>query len=77
MHGQTVMIVPATVPGARVLRTHRADPETPIVISAEPSIVPRARTTPIVPDQITPEQVAQLRRENHSLRQELERVRAN
>jgi hypothetical protein len=77
MGGKTVMIVPATVPGATVLRTERAAPPTPIVVSAEPAVVPVARPTRLVSDVLTPEQVAQLRAENADLRQELERVRAS
>ncbi|MCU1589510.1 MAG: hypothetical protein JWP11_766 [Frankiales bacterium] len=70
------MIVPATVPDAQVLRMKPAEPEGPVVISAEPAPVPPARPVRIVPEQITPEQVAMLRRENHALRGELARARA-
>jgi hypothetical protein len=75
MGGQTVMIVPATVPSATVLRTERRAPAPPIVISADPDVVPVARPTRLVSEVLTPEQVAQLRAENADLRAELERVR--
>jgi hypothetical protein len=77
MGGQTVMIVPATVPGPTVLRTDRLAPPAPIVISADPARVPVAQPTRLVSDVLTVEQVAQLRAENADLREELERVRAS
>ena len=76
MGGQTVLIVPARVPHATVLRTERATPPAPIVISADPAVVPVARPTRLVAAVLTPEHVAQLRAENALLRRELERVRA-
>jgi hypothetical protein len=77
MGGQTVMIVPAAVPAARVLHTQRAEPESPILISAEPAVVPRARATRLVSAVLTPELVAQLRAENAGLREQLSRVRTD
>jgi hypothetical protein len=77
MGGQTVMIVPATVPSATVLRTERLEPARPIVISADPAVVPVARPVRLVSDVITPEQVAQLRAENADLRKQLNRVWAS
>jgi hypothetical protein len=77
MGGQTVLIVPATVPSATVLRTERAPAPAPTVISADPDVVPVAVPTRLVSDVLTPEQVAQLRAENADLRHQLERVRAS
>ncbi|MDT7537216.1 MAG: hypothetical protein QOI82_801 [Actinomycetota bacterium] len=77
MGGQTVMIVPATVPSATVVRRERSAPPAPIVVSADPDVVPVARPTRLVSEVLTPEQVAQLRAENSDLRAELERVRAS
>ncbi|MDT7571459.1 MAG: hypothetical protein QOE05_1633 [Actinomycetota bacterium] len=76
MGGQTVMIVPATVPCATVLRTERLEPAAPVVVSADPAVVPVARPTRLVSDVLTSAQVAQLRAENADLRAELERVHA-
>ena len=75
MGGKTLLVVPATVPDADVRRMPRAEVDRPVVISAEPAAVPVARAVRIVPDQLTVEQVDQLRRENVALRQELARVR--
>jgi hypothetical protein len=75
MGGKTLLVVPATVPDADVRRMPRVEPDGPIVISAEPAPVPVARAIRIVPDQLTVEQVDQLRRENVALRKELARVR--
>jgi hypothetical protein len=77
MGRNTVMIVPATVPSATVLRTERQAPPAPIVISADPDVVPVARPTRLVSDVLTPEQVAQLRAENADLRAQLESARAS
>ena len=77
MGGQTVMIVPATVPTATVLRTERLAPPAPIVISADPAVVPVAQPTRLVSDVLTPELLVQLRAENADLRRQLEGVRAS
>jgi hypothetical protein len=74
MGGQTVMIVPATVPSATVVRTEQVAPAPPVVVSADPATVPVAQPTRLVSDVITPELVAQLRAENADLRQQLQRV---
>ena len=76
MERKTVLIVPATVPDAAVTRLPRRDPEGPTVISAEPAPVPAATARPVVPEQLTAEQVRELRAENHALREEIERVRS-
>jgi hypothetical protein len=77
MGGQTVVVVPATVPSATVLHVEQHPPMAPIVISAEPGVVPAARPTRLVSDVLTPDQVAQLRAENADLRAELDRARAS
>jgi hypothetical protein len=75
MDGKTVMIVPATVPDAKVVRMHRAEPVGPVVSSAHPEPVPAAQPIPVFPEQLTTEQVDQLREENSALRDELSRLR--
>jgi hypothetical protein len=70
-----VFIVPSTVPDAVVTRLKPAEPEGPIVISAEPAPVPAPLAMPVIPEQLTADQVAVLREENEALRQELSRVR--
>jgi hypothetical protein len=77
MGGQTVLIVPATVPSAIVRRRLRQQPEAPVVHSADPSPVAPAHAVPLVPEQLTPEQVARLRAENAELRRQLERARVS
>ena len=71
MGGQTVIVVPATVPSAIVRRLRRRELAAPAVHLVEPYPVPPARAVRVVPDQITPEQVAQLRAENAALRAQL------
>jgi hypothetical protein len=73
---KTVLIVPATVPTARPTRMPRPQPERPSVAAAQPTPVPTASVVPIVRDQPTPEQMAELREENEALRDELARVRS-
>ena len=75
MGGQTVLIVPATVPSAIVRRLLHREPEAAVVHTADPYPVAPARAVRVVRDEITPEQIAQLRFENELLRSELERVR--
>ena len=77
MGGKTVLIVPAKVPAATVLRVERRATARPDMVRAEPAPVPGASPVRLVSDVITPEQVAQLRAENAELRHELERVRAS
>jgi hypothetical protein len=74
MGGQTVLIVPSTVPSATVLRREHQTPAAPSVVSADPPVVPVARPTRLVSDVLTPEQVRQLRAENAELRAQLDRV---
>jgi hypothetical protein len=75
--GKSVIIVPARVAGPTVQRVVRAAPETPVVVSAQPTVVPLAHVVPVIPAQITAEQVDHLRRENEMLREELSRVRSD
>ncbi|MBK5308306.1 MAG: hypothetical protein JJD92_16605 [Frankiaceae bacterium] len=77
MGGNSVLIVPATVPSAIVRRLLHRAPESPVVHTVDPYPVPPARAIRVVPDLLTPEQVAQLREENDLLRRELARVRAS
>jgi hypothetical protein len=76
MRRNTVLIVPATVPRAVVNRILGREPAAPVVHTADPYPVPPARAVRVVPEQLTAEQVAQLRAENDSLRRELERARS-
>ena len=76
MGSTTMVIVPATVPDARVLRMQRADLEAPTLASAAPARVPAPLPVQVVSDQVTAEQVAELRRDNEALRHELARLRA-
>jgi hypothetical protein len=71
-----VLVVPATVPDANVTRVRRSADERRILVSADPYPVPPAHPVRVIPDQLTAEQVAELRAENQALREELERVRA-
>jgi hypothetical protein len=77
MGGQTVIIVTATVPSDIVQRLRRRELERPPVLTAEPYPVPPARPVPVLPEQLTVEQVAQLRAENAMLRDELTRARTS
>ena len=77
MGGRTVLIVPATVPSAIVRRLLRQEPEAPAILTVDPYPVPPARPVRVVPDVLTPEQVAQLRAENEALRHQLQRVRTS
>ena len=76
MGGNTVLIVPATVPSAVVQYVRHHEVSAPVPLCADPYPVPSATAVRIVPDMLTPEQVAQLREENELLRRELARVRA-
>jgi hypothetical protein len=75
MRRKTVLIVPQTVPDALVTRLAPAASDEPIVISAEPAPVSPAHAVPVIPEQLTAEQIAVLREENDALREELARVR--
>jgi hypothetical protein len=77
MGGQTVIVVPSTVPSAIVQRLRRRELERPAVLTADPYPVPPARPVRVVSEQLTAEQVAQLRAENAQLRDELARVRSS
>jgi hypothetical protein len=44
-------------------------------VSADPYPVPPAQPIRVIPDQLTPEQIEELRAENQALREELERIR--
>lgn len=76
MDHKTVLIVPATVPDAQVTRLQRSEPEGPIRLRAEPARVPVAEPMPLISGQLSVELLAQLREENDSLRDELDRVRS-
>ena len=76
MRRKTVLIVPATVPDARVTRVAPAPPEATVISRVEPTTVPLAQPVPVLPEQLTVEQVALLRAENDALREELDRVRS-
>ena len=75
MRRKTVLIVPATVPDAQVTRVAPAQPEATVISSIEPTPVPLAQPVPVIPEQLTADQVALLREENAALREELDRVR--
>jgi hypothetical protein len=75
MDRKTVLIVPATVPDARPTRVPAPQAGEPTVISAEPTPVPAPAVVPLIPEQLTAEQIAELREENEALRDELARVR--
>jgi hypothetical protein len=77
MGGKTVVIVPATVPSATVLRVERRATARPDMVRAAPAPVPGAAPVRLVSEVLTPEQVAELRAENAQLREELARVRAS
>jgi hypothetical protein len=72
---KTMLIVPSTVPDAMVTRLPAREPDQPHVVSAEPAPVPVPIAVPVIPEQLTAEQIAVLRQENDALREELARVR--
>jgi len=67
---------PAVVPEALFTRLPDDEPARPTVTSIVPAPVPAAHPVRIVPEQLTAEQVDQLRAENAALRAELDRVRS-
>ena len=71
MRRTTVLIVPATVPRAVVNRLLGREPEPPVVHTADPYPVPPAHAVRVIPEQLTQEQVDQLRAENAELRARL------
>jgi len=74
---RTALIVPATVPDALVTRLpHRELPRSHVLCLA-PAPVPVAVAVPVVPEQLSAQQVDVLRAENAALRVELARVRAS
>jgi hypothetical protein len=75
MDRKTVLIVPATVPDARPTRVPAPQLDKPTVIAAEPTPVAAPAVVPLIPEQLTAEQIAELREENEALRDELARVR--
>jgi hypothetical protein len=76
MDRKTVLIVPATVPDARPTRVPPPPVHKPTVFAAEPTPVPAPAVVPVIPEQLTAEQIAELREENEALRDELARVRS-
>jgi hypothetical protein len=76
MERKTVLIVPATVPDARPTRVPVPQVDSPTVVAAEPTPVPAPAVVPVIPEQLTAEQVAELREENEALREALARVRS-
>jgi hypothetical protein len=75
MDRKTVLIVPATVPDARPTRVPAPQVDAPTVVAAEPTPVPAPAVVPVIPEQLTAAQIAELREENEALRDELARVR--
>jgi hypothetical protein len=73
---KTVLIVPATVPDARATQVPATQPAKPTLVAAEPRPVPAPSVVPVIPEQLTAEQIAELREENAALRDELARVRS-
>jgi len=72
---KTVLIVPATVPDARVTRVPAAELSPTVISPVAPATVPAAHAVPVIPEQATAEQLEALCRENAALRQELDRSR--
>jgi hypothetical protein len=72
---RTVLIVPPTVPRAKVSRVVRPAPPAAPVATAEAQPVARPSVRPLAPQQLTDEEISRLMAENQLLRDEVARAR--
>jgi hypothetical protein len=74
MSRHATLIVPATVPGATVTPVPTAAPAPPVLSTIAPSVVPLAQAVPVVPGQLTAEQVDLLGDDSDGQREELDAI---